>query len=537
MSTESDHDDDTSGPLSLQDQCFIYILAHLKDYPVELLALLPKAWRTKLLRAAPALQLHKLESTTVSEGIDTDVFWQEMSRLKDSVWVNYIITESERSHDLNSGSQVPLKARFINYICHMLLNETNRRYAITRITEFLLAVHKDRLDSDVVCKMTTTHVSTQLMFSPPYYFIPFRCPRYTEQQIASLMISAGALPTALEIRAEQMTRTTLWISPALGYKPIGNLFGNLRFLLFNCTQLYCRPLNFIMTSFYRHATPNPTSPIQNCSLESLEFHAVCRESISCIAQHFSTAKGFKNLKRLQIQLVETAAPLGSELACIINNQMLTLECLHLSCLVPSQCTSIIHIYELFLSLANFVSRPQFRRLILDSFRNIPQILVEKLLLSFFATEPERKLTLCIKNSTIKKSDTVPLRIKNKDKDSSDKSTLATSIACTAYKNISFETVTVPVEFFTWFERVGSIYLHSLEFSNITVVPEVPSRHIIVTHSNERYVSDTRRVNHTRCVEQNKGPKAKLPETIDPRLVFYTHPGFRCIKFSWSQAEE
>ena len=58
--------------VSLQMQCYMFIVGHLDELPSDVIALLPIGIRRKLLLMLPALDICKLEETPVTDGISMD---------------------------------------------------------------------------------------------------------------------------------------------------------------------------------------------------------------------------------------------------------------------------------------------------------------------------------------------------------------------------------------------------------------------------------------------------------------------------------
>ena len=63
-------------PLSLQQHCFLYLLAHLEEIPPASLALLPRRMRHELLLILPTADILLLEHTGVVDGINMDEVWE-----------------------------------------------------------------------------------------------------------------------------------------------------------------------------------------------------------------------------------------------------------------------------------------------------------------------------------------------------------------------------------------------------------------------------------------------------------------------------
>jgi len=67
-------------PLSLQEICYLYLVGHLDKYTPEILSLLPKLLRRQLLFRLPAIDLHQLENTPVTDDFDHDmsIYWKAL---------------------------------------------------------------------------------------------------------------------------------------------------------------------------------------------------------------------------------------------------------------------------------------------------------------------------------------------------------------------------------------------------------------------------------------------------------------------------
>ena len=73
--------------LSLADQCFLYLILNLEEFPPACLALLPRQIRNQLLLSLPMVDICNLEETAVMEGIEMDDIWQSVreNRVADDV--------------------------------------------------------------------------------------------------------------------------------------------------------------------------------------------------------------------------------------------------------------------------------------------------------------------------------------------------------------------------------------------------------------------------------------------------------------------
>ena len=71
---------DNQSPLSLEDQCHLYLILHLEDYLPEELSLLSLKVRERLLVNLPAADICKLEETTVVQGVDMNGVWKKVGQ-------------------------------------------------------------------------------------------------------------------------------------------------------------------------------------------------------------------------------------------------------------------------------------------------------------------------------------------------------------------------------------------------------------------------------------------------------------------------
>ena len=83
-------------PFYLQDICLLAVINDLVSYPVELLASLPYWLRYRLLNSLPALELSRLESTPVADGLDTDAIWKSRLKRQAETSVNDLILNDRK---------------------------------------------------------------------------------------------------------------------------------------------------------------------------------------------------------------------------------------------------------------------------------------------------------------------------------------------------------------------------------------------------------------------------------------------------------
>ena len=73
--------------LSLVDQCFLYLIFNLEEFPPNYLVLLSRQIRKQLLPSLPMVDICNLEETAVVEGIEMNDIWQSVreNRVADHV--------------------------------------------------------------------------------------------------------------------------------------------------------------------------------------------------------------------------------------------------------------------------------------------------------------------------------------------------------------------------------------------------------------------------------------------------------------------
>ena len=102
--------------LSLQQSCYLCLVGHLHLYPTELLSLLPTSLRRLLFAHLPAIDLHRMEQTSVAEGIDTSSYWE-------ALYHSFIIRPSLESRE--QESTVDYKAIFLRNVVNYDLYNTD----------------------------------------------------------------------------------------------------------------------------------------------------------------------------------------------------------------------------------------------------------------------------------------------------------------------------------------------------------------------------------------------------------------------------
>ena len=510
-----------TGAISLQDQSFLYVLSRVECYPASYLAMLPKTWRERLLRAVPPFQLYKLAKTDVALGINVDNIWEDMATLKDSIWATYFATTNEEGDLLTLSSiddDESMMTRFFDYINHLYFMEQNRPYACHRMRELLFTVHKDNLDSPLVNKLLKSHIQSLFMHSPPYYLAPFRCPSYSESKIAQMMVDLEALPLSLEINMKCVPRYTFCESDTNT-----RLLSSLRRVRVYCS-LNDRELFRILkqiVGYRRNSLSSSYGSIVDSNLESLELLNCSQYTIQKITPLFSPAHGYNHLSCLHISMLSHSACMRY-LPGILKHQMNTLQELKLTKFELSHNAGIIGTsdYTLNITLSQLILRPQFRKLILDDFRRLPQMFAVNIIQSFLRSIPNHKQTICFRNSQICHSGKVPFHVKrfgsetSEDCDDSNLAMLfhpACTEECIKYKYLILDDILLPVEFLEWMCNIDSIYLNTLILQDISLLPKLPPR--------KRLLKD---------FDQGEDMQA-----CDPWQMFDNHPNMICGTFFYS----
>ena len=511
------------GAISLQDQSFLYILSRVESYPVSYLAMLPKAWRERLLRAVAPFQLYQLCKTDVALGIDVEGIWDEMAVLKDSVWATYFSTV-KRKDDLSLCSfEESMTTRFFNYIAHLYFTEQNRPYACNRMRELLFTVHKDNLESSVVKRLLKTHVQSLFMHRPPYYLVPFRCPSYTEYEMARKIIELGALPHSLEVNMKCIAREIF-----VENETNTHLLGSLRRLRVYCWWQNDKGLHNVIKHVVGNTAGRKSISVASSSkrtthsnLQSLELLNCTIQSIQSITPLLSSSRGYNHLKCLHIEMQSSNTTMR-HLPGIIKHQINKLEELKLTNFELSPNAGIIGTsdYTLNITLSQLILKPQFRKLILNNFSRLPHMFAANIIQSFLRSIPKHKQSVSFRNSSVCLAGRIPFIVKRLDPDSDDEFDgedalfhPACTEECTTYKHLEIDNVLLPTEFLEWMNSIEGIYLNTLVFRDISFLPKLPPRRREAIHL-ER--------DETKC--------------HDPFQIFDNHPNLICRKFYSSYKE-
>ena len=441
-------------PLSLQDHCFFHLICHLDHYSPGHLALLPRRLRQSLLQIVPPFQLYRLENTAVASGINTDSTWEEMSALSDSIWASYRILDSVEDS---------WRDRFISYICHLLLNQQNRNYAIKRISQLMFALHKERLEADTNDSLART-IQSLFISVPPCYLVPFRCPVVDEKSIASRLVENSALPKVLEIDSECLALTGLWQSRLEHNSLLRLLVRFVRSISFTC-----HPSDSMVEIILKEATQSTVQYLKWVQLWNAD-----KATISSITPVLSAPKGYKGLRKLHLlrksessrralknhRKVYRISEIGSNLFSIICNQT-ALESISLTCI---QFDSRREAQNFCSGLAFLVQQPQLRTLKLQHCEGLPLESLQLLILAQLASKPNTQQYVTFEDIKVS-----PHVLSDVSRDSALTQLEPTHDEESGMKkHLYFNRVEFSFDLIEWFLIIGFICINTLDFQHCTV---------------------------------------------------------------------
>lgn len=355
-------------------------------------------------------------------------------------------------------------------------------------------------------KLLKTHVQSLFMHSPPYYLIPFRCPSYSVSEIAHMVVELGALPSSLEVNMKCVPRRTFFES-----ETNNKLLGNLRRV-----RVYCSYNAKELQNVLKHIVGYKRNSLNSVSkLESLELLNCTQHNIQSITSLLSSSQGYNHLRSLHISMQTHSASMR-HLPGIIKHQINTLEELKLSKFELSFNAGVMGTsdYTLSIALSQFILRPQYRKLILEDFSNLPQMFAVNMIESFLRSIPNHKQTICFSNSKICVAGRVPFHVQRLDSDASEDGDTsifhpACTEECTTYKHLVLDNVYLPVEFLDWMKSIESIYLNTLMLKDVTILPKLPPRRSL------------------------RMQQADYTQPCDPFQMFDSHPNMMCKTFVYS----
>lgn len=548
--------------LSLQDQTFLYILSHIDCYPPELLGLLPKMWRKRLLAALPPFRLYQLERTPIAQDIDTDELWEKLSRLQDCVWGGYMTDRKERTlsrqptYYVGQGRSKPvsLRSRFINYLSHLLFNEMNRDYACKRITKLLHATHVDMLDSTVANSLIFGHVNSLFMFQPPYYLIPFRCPNLTERELYWSLHGNQMLPIALELYVNNLDSSPLWNQEIISQEMMRRILSKIEFLKVYNHAFKTNQLDEIINAV-THSSKYREPPSLMGNLKHLEILRADDTHLATVSRYFSAPNGYLHLTKLTVSM----RPLRyiqatGHLVSMIRHQLNSLEELELSGFTCYITRNIINMgdYMLFMQLSQLVMKQQFRSLTLTDFKDIPWILLRMILEANLRTVPSHDQTITLRNISVSTASELPfvddcylddLKGKEEGEDGEDDNEEnqfcpASESKCQEHKRIHFKDSRITLELLDWFEGIDRVCVNTLEFNQVKVDVSSSLNHTHSTGSctiggGVTTIEFSTGVNGVvyGCHKLLSMPRKRVTEK-DLLSKFKHHSNFDCDRFTW-----
>ena len=541
-------------PLSLQDNTFLYILSQVEVYPAEILAKLPLVWRRKLLMAVAPFRLYQLENTDVGNGIDTDAIWEELSKLKNSVWTGYQMDNKNKpsySHalpvsanpssdqekvNMHNTQEDSLRSKFVNYLSHLFFNEMNRDYACKRITELLHATHVDMLEETVANALIYGHINSLFMFIPPYCLVPFRCPNLTERELYWLLFGNRMLPTSLEVYTYSLDASPLWNQDIISQEMMRRLLSKVQ-----CLRIYnhksrteqLQQLVSAVTSSGKYKEP----PSSMGSLKHLEILRTDDQHLTSIAPYFSSPNGFSNLTSLTVSMTPLRfVQATTHLGALVKNQLNSLQHLHLQGLSCCTTRNVIHVWDFmfFSTLAEFILKQRFCSLELSQFKDLPWNLAQMLLEGNLRTVPSHRQTLSFRNGTMTSKGELPF-VDPGDSDDEDDDECkenqfypAAELKCLQHKCIHFDNMCIPTDTLEWFQKTDRLCVHTLEFNKVSVNPTSSAIAITIGLNGIGYGQHT-------GISSSFSRKKKTSHWSDGCLkkIFVNHKNFECRMFKWS----
>lgn len=355
MTIARDQEHVQHSPLCLQDLSLLYLVSHIKEYPLQELALLPESMRLELLRSVAPVHLCLLDRTEVASGINTTSIWEEISETGMLPWYTL---------DFPGDS---MRESFIQYTTELLFTRAFN-FSDTRnpnsYYEMVFGIHKERLNKSVANCLPyfVTKTSTD-------YFIPCCSPPVTEMDITKYLVSTNAHPTCLQVCTNVLVNSALWRGRDNGVLDI--FLSKIERITIHCTD--------------RHSTIQPSYVLLKTIIESPHSELKCLEIeyavgslVPAITPLFSASDAFNSLTVLSIAFkwgVKMGQNVGTSLATVIHTQLHSLESVALG---RFSCDSRSEVKDLFVSLAEVMVQPHCRKLRLFEVVGLPSKAIEML---------------------------------------------------------------------------------------------------------------------------------------------------------------
>ena len=471
----------------LQQQCILYVISHVHEFPPHELALLPRYIRCHILRRVSALHLFYLEQTIVAEGIDTLQIWREMP----NPLPNVVITSPFFSTITNSQKPGPettfrIRDQYTTSIWNAVLNSQPSQ--VPQLLQELFKIHTSLLVPVTInaikhwtwfVAMTDTYVLPRETYVLPretpvnlkselaaYYLLPRETPVNLRSELAAYLLNLGVFPSVLNIQSIDILEE-LWRCKK--HELLQQLLSGAQ------VQTLCVKFDtdarreserFILQAVLRR--PQPLL----CSLKLWDISGSFLLAIS------SSAEGLTSLKDLDVRLhqqTKLCHGTGSTLALVISNQIVleevTLE--HVGAAFPSDPEGDL----LVAVLSNLLVQPQFRNLTIRGFSNVPLKYVKSLTEAFVScssTQDQNLFFTCL--SIEQEEEELPQRRRAASITVVQKSQASKRSQIMVYqrphilasrgpqKCIKFSCTNVPLLFFKWFSDLQCVHVNSIELS-------------------------------------------------------------------------
>ena len=356
-------------PLCLRDLCLLYLVSHVKEYPLQELALLPEPLRLDLLRSVAPVHLCLLDHTKVTNSINTACIWEEISETGMLPWCNL---------DFPGDS---MRESFIRYTTELLFTrafDCSGTHNPVLYYETVFGIHKERLGTGVgpLLPYFVQNASAD-------YFIPRCSPPVSEMDITRYLVSANAHPTCLHVCTNSLVNSALWQERDSGVLAV--FLSKIERIIVRCTDRR----STILPSYFllKFVIENP-----DYELKCLEIEDVVSLLVPTIAPLFSASNAFNSLRVLSIAFKwggEMGWNVGTSLATVIHTQLHSLESLAVGRFF---CDSESEMKDLYMSLAEVMVQPHCKKLRLFEVVGLPSEAVE-ILATAYTKSLSKNLTL------------------------------------------------------------------------------------------------------------------------------------------------
>ena len=123
-------DSDHQSPMSLEDQCYLYLILHLEKFLPEEISLLPLRERQRLFVNLPAADVCQLEETLVVEGVCMNEVWKEIGQRQIKHFYEFVCKSTLEKLERGEG----YRDHFHEVVSHTIIWEEH----LDNIVPFLL---------------------------------------------------------------------------------------------------------------------------------------------------------------------------------------------------------------------------------------------------------------------------------------------------------------------------------------------------------------------------------------------------------------